>query len=143
MNPEACPPHEMSYLTMAKLQYGATRAQESVRPASTHSVSDRRCVHIFLHPRRLTFGTYVPICGMRADIACAIASLALVRPPSGHASDRVDSLAAHNRMSSQCRPERRHISFRSIAGIGMSGTQTSHLLPTYARVDLAFERGEG
>jgi acetylornithine/N-succinyldiaminopimelate aminotransferase len=25
----------------------------------------------------------------------------------------------------------------------MSGTQTSHLLPTYARVDLAFERGEG
>src|SRR6266511_3032471 len=25
----------------------------------------------------------------------------------------------------------------------MSNTQTSHLLPTYARVDLAFERGEG
>jgi len=25
----------------------------------------------------------------------------------------------------------------------MSGVQTSHLLPTYARVDLAFERGEG
>ena len=25
----------------------------------------------------------------------------------------------------------------------MSGTQASHLLPTYARVDLAFERGEG
>ncbi len=25
----------------------------------------------------------------------------------------------------------------------MSGAQTSHLLPTYARVDLAFERGEG
>src|SRR5580692_7704955 len=63
--------------------------------------------------------------------------------PSGDASDRVDRLAAHNRMSFQCRPERRHISFRSIAGIGMSGTQTSHLLPTYARVDLAFERGEG
>src|SRR2546428_12963927 len=25
----------------------------------------------------------------------------------------------------------------------MSGSSTSHLLPTYARVDLAFERGEG
>ena len=25
----------------------------------------------------------------------------------------------------------------------MSGAQISHLLPTYARVDLAFERGEG
>ena len=25
----------------------------------------------------------------------------------------------------------------------MSSVQTSHLLPTYARVDLAFERGEG
>ena len=25
----------------------------------------------------------------------------------------------------------------------MSGAQKSHLLPTYARVDLAFERGEG
>src|SRR5207253_2066695 len=25
----------------------------------------------------------------------------------------------------------------------MSSAQTSHLLPTYARVDLAFERGEG
>ena len=25
----------------------------------------------------------------------------------------------------------------------MSGARTSHLLPTYARVDLAFERGEG
>src|SRR4029434_4262885 len=42
-----------------------------------------------------------------------------------------------------CRPERRHISFRSTAGLAMSSVQTSHLLPTYARVDLAFERGEG
>src|SRR5713226_7732993 len=29
-----------------------------------------------------------------------------------------------------------------VAGL-MSNAQTSHLLPTYARVDLAFERGEG
>src|SRR5262247_572956 len=42
-----------------------------------------------------------------------------------------------------CRPERRHISFPRIVGSSMNSTQTSHLLPTYARVDLAFERGEG
>src|SRR2546427_4828404 len=42
-----------------------------------------------------------------------------------------------------CRPERRHISFPRIVGSTMSSVQTSHLLPTYARVDLAFERGEG
>src|SRR6266545_4354367 len=43
----------------------------------------------------------------------------------------------------RCRPERRHISFPRIVGSTMSSVQTSHLLPTYARVDLAFERGEG
>jgi len=32
MNSETCPPHEMSYLTMKKLQYGGSRAQESVLP---------------------------------------------------------------------------------------------------------------
>src|SRR6266446_4727241 len=42
-----------------------------------------------------------------------------------------------------CRPERRHISFPWIVGSSMSSTQGSHLLPTYARVGLAFERGEG
>src|SRR5262244_3005107 len=42
-----------------------------------------------------------------------------------------------------CRPERRHILFPRIVGLAMSSAQTSHLLPTYARVDLAFERGEG
>src|SRR5687767_15784360 len=40
-------------------------------------------------------------------------------------------------------PERRHISFPMMAGIPMSGAERSHLLPTYARVELAFERGEG
>src|SRR5262245_29846941 len=43
----------------------------------------------------------------------------------------------------RCRPERRHISFPRIVGSSMSNNQSSHLLPTYARVDLAFERGEG
>src|SRR5262249_57472153 len=33
-----CPPHEVSYSTMEKLQYGGSRAQESDRPASTSSV---------------------------------------------------------------------------------------------------------
>src|ERR1700730_931992 len=32
MNSETCPPHEMSYLTMNKLQYGGSPAQESVLP---------------------------------------------------------------------------------------------------------------
>jgi len=37
MNSETCPPHEMSYLTIKKLQYGATRAQESDLLTSTCS----------------------------------------------------------------------------------------------------------
>ena len=42
-----------------------------------------------------------------------------------------------------CRPVRRHISFNPLVAGPMSEHGTSHLLPTYARVDLAFERGEG
>ncbi len=38
---------------------------------------------------------------------------------------------------------RRHISFRHIRKRIPGTTVTSHLLPTFARVDLAFERGEG
>jgi hypothetical protein len=33
MNSENCPPHEMSYSTIEKLQYGESRAQESDCPA--------------------------------------------------------------------------------------------------------------
>src|SRR5262249_52102852 len=33
-----CPPHEVSYSTMEKLQHGGSQAQESERPASTCSV---------------------------------------------------------------------------------------------------------
>jgi acetylornithine/N-succinyldiaminopimelate aminotransferase len=48
-------------------------------------------------------------------------------------------------MLSTCRPERRHDSFRHIlAYLRASGSVvTSHLLPVFARVDLAFERGQG
>jgi hypothetical protein len=49
MNSETCPPHEMSYLTMKKLQYGGSRAQESVWAASTLSDLDRANIHIYLH----------------------------------------------------------------------------------------------
>jgi acetylornithine/N-succinyldiaminopimelate aminotransferase len=38
---------------------------------------------------------------------------------------------------------RRHISFRHHRKLGRARTVTSHLLPTFARVDLAFERGDG
>src|SRR6188508_1515324 len=41
------------------------------------------------------------------------------------------------------RPERRHISFEWIVPVSLNSAQASHLLPVYARVDLAFERGEG
>src|SRR5712672_2612768 len=41
-------------------------------------------------------------------------------------------------------PRRRHISFRHLLQASNRGqTVTSHLMPTFARVDLAFERGEG
>src|SRR5262245_7644683 len=55
---------------------------------------------------------------------------------------RVDKGAAANKIR-RCRPERRLFSFPRSACIGASGAVTSHLLPTYPRVDLAFERGEG
>jgi hypothetical protein len=42
------PPHEMSYLTMKKLQYGGSRAQESEAATSTLSDSDQACIHIYL-----------------------------------------------------------------------------------------------
>jgi acetylornithine/N-succinyldiaminopimelate aminotransferase len=48
-----------------------------------------------------------------------------------------------------CRPQRRHISFSAQSAVKTDEPTsepravTSHLLPTYARVDLAFERGEG
>jgi len=60
-------------------------------------------------------------------------------PSLGH----VDSRPCCNTIPCPCRPQRRHISFPRIVGLAMSSAQTSHLLPTYARVDLAFERGEG
>src|SRR5947209_1669416 len=71
-----------------------------------------------------------------------------VRPGSiaaSHDSDqnsRVDTRLAGNKMPRGAASGRRHISFRrTIAASGH--TVTSHLLPTFARVDLAFERGEG
>jgi acetylornithine/N-succinyldiaminopimelate aminotransferase len=39
--------------------------------------------------------------------------------------------------------ERRHISFARVAALPSGNIPVGHLLPTYARVDLAFERGEG
>src|SRR6266853_5489854 len=62
------------------------------------------------------------------------------RPGAG-ARRRVDSGPAHNKMLESCRPRRRHISFRHSACVGR--IVTSHLLPAYARANLAFERGDG
>src|SRR5262249_6398543 len=55
---------------------------------------------------------------------------------------RVDTPIPFNRIESSCRPEGRHDSF-STCGLTGCSTVTSHLMPTYARVDLAFERGDG
>src|ERR1043166_8779795 len=47
---------------------------------------------------------------------------------------------------SECRPARRHISLRASAAGRPTPTRcavTSHLLPVFARIDLAFDRGEG
>src|SRR6266849_10690508 len=66
------------------------------------------------------------------------------RPGGGGESGarrRVDRGPAHNKMLESCRPRRRHISFRHSACIGR--IVTSHLLPAYARANLAFERGDG
>src|SRR2546430_14146091 len=44
-----CPPHEMSYSTREKLQYGGGRAQEGPPPASPRFVYAGPCVHTYLH----------------------------------------------------------------------------------------------
>src|SRR5262245_35709309 len=54
----------------------------------------------------------------------------------------VDTCPCPNRMSVECRPARRHISFLAHRPAEEPAV-TSHLLPVFARVDLAFERGEG
>src|SRR5580658_9851380 len=57
------------------------------------------------------------------------------------------SASSANKILKSCRPERRHISFqqrRDCCCAACAGSAvTSHLLPTYARANLAFERGEG
>src|SRR6202051_5168368 len=64
----------------------------------------------------------------------------------------VDRQAGRNRMQILVPPEEaahfisddcRHFYQRACMSGQMSGAPISHLLPTYARVDLAFERGEG
>src|SRR5260370_25139239 len=62
------------------------------------------------------------------------------RPGAG-ARRRVDSGQAHNKMVESFSPRRRHISFRHSACVGR--IVTSHLLPAFARANLAFERGDG
>ena len=108
-----CPPHEMSYLTSKRLQYGGSRAQESRRRASTHSCPD-------------------------------VDELGTNRVRRAHF--RVDSGARANKMPIVPPGEAAHFVWpRGIAAAQRprASTVTSHLLPTYARVHLAFERGEG
>src|SRR6476469_3235171 len=46
-----CPPHDMSYLLIERLQYGESQAQESEVPASTCSIHCRACIHTYLRVR--------------------------------------------------------------------------------------------
>src|ERR1051325_6072406 len=70
---------------------------------------------------------------------------------AGHDFDqnsRVDTRPAGNKIPDRAAPGRRHISFRhnrkqALRKQTPGHTVTSHLLPTFARVDLAFARGEG
>src|SRR5688572_15935493 len=55
----------------------------------------------------------------------------------------VDSGPPRHKILVPCRPPRRHDSFLPPLEIKGRKAMTSHILPTYARVDLAFERGEG
>src|SRR5690242_5051606 len=53
----------------------------------------------------------------------------------------IDSRGSANKMKTV--PPRKAANFFSDTGLRKTAAVTSHLLPTYARVDLAFERGEG
>src|SRR6478672_4993422 len=64
-----------------------------------------------------------------------------VHPPPGAASTLI--YGSGRRPGLACRRERRHISFERVVPVSLNSAQASHLLPVYARVDLAFERGEG
>src|ERR1043166_8005244 len=58
-------------------------------------------------------------------------------------NSRVDTGSDGNKMPQCAASGRRHISFRHNRKQLPGPIVTSHLLPTFARVDLAFERGEG
>src|SRR5262245_1262995 len=60
----------------------------------------------------------------------------------GGRPDRVESRWRRNRIPCVPPGEGGTFHFRRAAA-SMTSAPTSHLLPTYARVDLAFERGEG
>lgn len=70
---------------------------------------------------------------------------------SEHVVDRVDSNRQCNKISNVPPREAAHFILGNLGWASaarhchqtMTGSGTSHLLPTYARVDLAFERGEG
>src|SRR4030081_3685623 len=75
MNSENCPPHEMSYLTTVKLQYGGTRTQESVLGRPHFPGSEWTDIHTYPQergrawPRRLSRqGAVSMLTGRRAII---------------------------------------------------------------------------
>ena len=112
---EDCLPHEMSYLTIKRLQYGGSRAQESGDCAST--CSSLRVDDLGTNRVRRAQLSCVDS-GPRPEIECAPV-------PPGEAAHFI--LAAWIAAAQHSRAQ----------------AVTSHLMPTFARVHLAFERGEG
>src|SRR3954447_20656527 len=115
-------------MTIQKLQYGESRAQAAVLCAP----------HLLpLHAARVhTYSAGVVFClsGLAAAGLAWPAAATLARVTAGELPIKYCDVAPRRR---------RHISFARVAVLPNANAPTGHLLPTYARVDLAFERGEG
>ncbi|HVD75047.1 MAG TPA: hypothetical protein VNC81_15840, partial [Xanthobacteraceae bacterium] len=84
---------------------------------------------MFIHPVR-NASTLICAYGRRRELGTRRQDL----------PDHVDRQPRRNKIPSRAAPEGRHISFEWIVPVSMKSAQASHLLPVYARVDLAFER---
>src|SRR3954464_8524480 len=112
----------MSYLLIERLQYGESQAQESEVPASTCSSTAGA-----LHPHLSAWRPGRP---------------ARARRHPG-APDHVDSRRRRNKIPARAARRGGTFHLKRIVPVSPNSAHASHLLPVYARVDLAFERGEG
>src|SRR5262249_32963653 len=146
---------EMSYLVVTKLLYGVTRAQESGPLASTCSVGSI-CATSYQRPRCAENPDYRLFCGNDARRDPPRAGKPVRTIANTHDCDqnrRVDTPQNHNKMLHVPPRKAAHFIFGTHQPVHIRANMrqrdiqttpvTSHLMPTFARVDLAFERGEG